>query len=65
MNLFGEGRIHRRHLQTSKGTGSTVSGYAVVEEEEWRALDRRKRCGVIGGDSAIETKRASQMPQKG
>lgn len=42
-----------------------MSGYAVVAGEEWRALDRRKRCGVIRGDSAVETKRASQMPQKG
>lgn len=59
--LFG--RMHRRHLQTSKGTCLTVSGYAVVEGEERRALDWRKRCGVISGHSAIDSKRASQMPQ--
>lgn len=56
--LFGQDAW--RHLVTPKGPGLTVSGCAVVEGEEWRALDWRKRCGVISGHSAIETKHASQ-----
>lgn len=47
VRIYCLGKIHWRHLQTSKGMYPTVIRYAVVEGEEWRALDWRKKYWVI------------------
>lgn len=60
--LFG--RMHWRHLQTSKGTCLTVSGYAVVEGEERRDWTGERDVGSSVDIQPLNPRELARCPRE-